>query len=214
MAEEPKKEPEHPDNQDSKPVDWEKRYKDEQPALTKAQQELKTSQAKVAEYEEGFQAIQPYVDWDGVQGKTKSPADGEVGEDAPVYSKQFDAKLKAQDAKFNRGMMTMQFRSKYPEMMPYEDVVAAFMPKVSPTVTDPWKRVEKAVEFAKNLLEEERKKGVTEAEKAKEELKKKEAEADGLEPKGKAPEEPSKKPQTPQEYVDELRAAQDKTANF
>jgi hypothetical protein len=160
-------------NEDS----YEKRYKDLQSHLTKVEQENAALKETATKDKELFEAVSPYIDWDEVNG-TKKAADP-VDDDGYVDRRTLNQKIKSIEDRIAREKVTLDFRIKHPDMVPYEDLVGVFLQK-----TDARRpldeRLEKAVESTKKLLEAERIKGREDYESEKKAKEAKEAESAGL----------------------------------
>ena len=137
------------------PDSYEKRYKDLQSQTTKVTQELAAVREQADKDRDLMTTIQPYIDWDAVNGKTVVPED----DDALVDKKTLNATISDLKNQIQTNRTTQDFRTKYPDMTDYEDLVGTFLGKTDQRrpISE---RLEKAVENTRTLLESERKKGV------------------------------------------------------
>jgi len=204
-------------------TDWKKRYTDEQAALTKAQQGLKaaeekavTAQAKVEEYEEVMGRIGPAVDWNKLEGGEQTP----TGDDDPIMTrKEFDNRLAAYTQNMD---LLMKFRTdpQYSDLRQHEDMVTGYFQRLrSVTPGSAATVLDKAVKAARKQLtdiETATRAKIDAEQKAKEAEEKersvKEAEAAGLDSEHGS-ETPEPRPETPQDYVNRLKAEQEKKSS-
>jgi hypothetical protein len=93
-----------------------------------------------------------------------------------------------------------EFRSKYPDMRPYEDLVSVYINKTDAKQSVD-ARVDKAVELTRAFLESERNKGKEFSEKEKAEKAKAEAETAGLDTTETVEESTEPKEETPEDYI-------------
>jgi len=215
MTEEKKTVEDTPTSQEpseNKPVDWEKRYKDAQSELTKKSQELKATAEEYSRDKELLDQVTPYIDWKALNGSS-----GELEDDDGYVSKK---EMKAQIAQIKKSQdiarITLDFRRKYPDMIDYEDQVGFYLQNKTDPRHKMADRIEKAVEYTKNFLEAERKKGITSAEAREKEAKAKEAEVSGLKAGGQtSPPKEDDGVETEQDYVNYLRRNRaKKTTNY
>jgi hypothetical protein len=188
MADEktPEKEPnKETQNEDS----WEKRYKDSQAHITKIEQENATLRDTSTKDKELFETIQPYINWDAVNGTQQTTED----DDGYVDKKTLTSTINDLREQINRNNITQSFRVKYPDMVQYEDLVGVYLGKTDPR-RNPEERIASAVESVKKLIESERAKGRESLETEKKEKTAKQAEASGLSG-GKTPEGEDKEPE-------------------
>ncbi len=159
-----------------KAAEFEKRYKDSQSHIATIEKENKEMRDTAQKDKELLDAVTPFVDWDAVSGtKTETPVDGET----LVDQKTLDSRFQTLENKITTSNNTQLFRSKYPDMVEYEDLVSVYFQKTD--TRRPFdERLKKAVENTRTLLESERSKGRETDEKEKKEKAAKEAEASGL----------------------------------
>ena len=169
QVEDPKKETKDEDS-------YEKRYKDSQTHITKIEQENATLRQSQQKDKELFDTISQYVDWDAVNGSPKTKTDDDYGY---VDKETLSKTVKDLQEQMQRNMVTQNFRTKHPDMIPYEDLVGVFLGKTDAR-RPVEERIEKAVSNVQKLLKAERVKGREEFEKEKKEKTAKEAEASGL----------------------------------
>lgn len=162
---------------------YEKRYKDLQAQTTKVNQENATLKDQAVKDKDLFDTIQPHIDWDSVNGKPKEVAeDGDGLVDKKTLDKTFQ-ELKDQ---MSRNDMTNAFRTKYPDMVEFEDIVGTFLQKTD-SRRPMEERIETAVESTKAMFKAERVKGVEESEKKKKDKVSEEAGVAGLSESGVPP---------------------------
>lgn len=158
----------------SETTDFEKRYNDSQEHIKKIETENQTYREDARKDKELFDQITPHVNWEALNGTTPDP-DAEGYVDKATLNKE----VKDLRDQMNRNEVTNAFRVKYPDMVPYEDLVGVYLGKTDarrPTE----ERIDKAVEYVKNLLKSERAKGVETHEAETKEKIAKEAEVGGL----------------------------------
>ncbi len=155
-------------------TDFEKRYNDSQAHIDKIEAENKTYREESQKDKQLFDQISQYVDWDAVNG-TKTEPDDEGYVDKTTLNKT----VKEIQNQIARNEATNNFRSKFPDMVPYEDLVAVYYGKTDARRSTE-ERIAKAVENVKTLLESERAKGREAYESEKKETVAKEAEVGGL----------------------------------
>ena len=180
-------------NEDS----YEKRYKDLQSHKTKLEQENKALKEATEKDKELFDTLQPYVNWDAINGTPQPTED----DDGLVDKKTLNQTIKEVQDQIQRDRVTQNFRIRYPDMIAYEDLVAVYLGKTD--ARRPMEeRIAKAVQSTKALLEAERGKGKELYEKETKEKTAKEAEASGL-GAGKGPKGTEEEPkgETFEEYL-------------
>lgn len=158
----------------SETTDFEKRYNDSQEHIKKLETENSTYRDDSQKDKQLFDQISQFVDWDAVNGK-KTETDEEGYVDKATLNKTI-SDLRGQ---MDRDRVTQDFRTKYPDMVPYEDLVTVYFGKTDAR-RPVEERVEKAVGYVKKLLETERAKGVETHEAETKEKVAKEAEVGGL----------------------------------
>lgn len=158
----------------SETTDFEKRYNDSQTHIEKIESENKTYRDEAQKDKQLFDQISPFIDWDAANGK-KTETDDEGYVDKATLNKTI-SDLRGQ---MDRDRVTQDFRTKYPDMVPYEDLVTVFFGKTDAR-RPVEERVGKAVESVKKLLATERAKGVETHEAETKEKAAKEAEVGGL----------------------------------
>ncbi len=181
---------------DDKTENFEKRYNDSQTHIATIEQENKDLRTAGDKDKELFDAVSQYIDWDAVNGK--KTATEAVDDDGYVDKKTLTKAISDLQGTINKDRATTNFRTKYPDMVPYEDLVATYFQKTNPRDTTE-SRIAKAVENVKTLMESERAKGRDE----KKQQTAKEAEAGGLSG-GKGPEGEKETPkgETREEYFE------------
>lgn len=187
-----------------KAEDYEKRYKDSQSHITTLEQENAVMREAAAKDKELLDKISPYVNWDAASGmQTATEA---VEDDGYVDKKTLNKTIKDLRDQIWRNQQTQNFRLKYPDMVPYEDLVAVFLNKTD--TRHPFEeRVESAVKNAKKLIESERAKGAELSAKEKREKEAKEAEAAGLaEAKGSEGKDKEPEGETFEDYIKNRKA--------
>ena len=168
-------------------VDFEKRYKDLQSHTTKVEQELKEVKTEYDKDKELLNTVEPYIDWDRMNPEQKEEPD-------------INAKLIELQRKIELNQITQDFRTKYPDMVPYEELVGAMLSRTDARRPMP-ERIGKAVGYVQKLLEAERLKGIEEAEKKKKDKKTKEAEASGFSESKNAKGEKEPEGETYEDYI-------------
>ena len=157
--------------------DFEKRYKDSQTHITKIEAENALMRETSQKDKELLDAVTPYVDWESVNGTKKTEV--VVEEDTLVDQKTLTKTVEDLRSLIERERVTNSFRTKYPGMIEYEDLVGSFLNKTD--ARRPMEeRIAKAVKNTQDLLDSERSKGVELSKKEKKEKAAKEAEASGL----------------------------------
>lgn len=158
----------------SETTDFEKRYNDSQEHIKKIETENQTYRDDSQKDRQLLDQLTPYVNWDAVNG-TKTEPD----EEGYVDKATLNQTVKELRGQIDRNEVTNNFRIKYPDMVPYEDLVAAYLSKTDAR-RPAEERIEKAVGYVKKLLETERAKGVENHEAETKEKTAKEAEVGGL----------------------------------
>ena len=108
----------------SETTDFEKRYNDSQEHIKKLETENSTYREDSAKDKQLFDQITPFVDWDAVNGKKV-----DVDNDGYVDKATLNSTIKDLRDQMNRNEVTNSFRVKYPDMMPYEGLVGAYLSK-------------------------------------------------------------------------------------
>ena len=103
-----------------KTEDFEKRYNDSQTHITKIEDENAALRDSATKDKELFETVSPYIDWDAVNGKKTATVD----DDGYVDKKTLDDKIKDLQGQIQRNATTQNFRSKFPDMVQYEDLIA------------------------------------------------------------------------------------------
>lgn len=176
--------------------DFEKRFKDSQDHIKKLEGENKEYREASQKDKDLFDQINPFIDWDKLNGTTTTP-DDEGYVDKQTLSKT----VKDLQDQIRKNEVTQNFRAKFPEMVEHEDLVGMFLGKTD-SRRSPEDRIAKAVELTKALLESERGKGRETYEAEKKEKAAKEAEVGGLtEAKGDSGSEKEPESETLDEYI-------------
>ena len=160
---------------DGDKTDYEQRYNDSQEHIARIEEENATMRESSFKDKELIDAVSPFIDWDAVNGKTKPAED----DDAYVNKKTLKQTKDELHAMITRMNATQNFRTKYPDMIEYEDLVGVYLNKTNQRDSME-SRIEKAVENTRKLIESERNKGRESFEKEKKGKVAKEAEASGL----------------------------------
>jgi len=160
-----------------KTEDFEKRYNDSQSHIATIESENKSMREAAQKDKELLDAVSEHVDWAALNGTKKPEATGD-GE-ALVDQKTLMATVQELKDQMSRNATTNSFRTKFPDMVEYEDIVGVFLQKTDARRPMP-ERIAKAVENTRNLLETERSKGRETDEQEKKKKAEKEAKAAGL----------------------------------
>ena len=147
------------DKDEKKEVDktdeFEKRYNDSQSHIVTLEKENKDMRDTAQKEKELLDAVTPYVDWAAVNGTKAEPTSDS---EALVDQKTLNDKFQALENKITTSNNTQAFRTKYPDMVEYEDLVSVYFQKTD--TRRPFnERLKKAVENTRTLLESEQTKG-------------------------------------------------------
>jgi hypothetical protein len=142
-------------------------YQELQSKFTETSQEL-------ARNREMMETIKPYIDYSrlqppGAPQAGQQPNVEHEGEEVYLTDRQVKELLANQDKQFRQELAARDVRAKYPDVCdngPKEMVVRYFLQNDTSPYESPDKRIDRAVKKAKEFIENERKAGKTEAEKA------------------------------------------------
>lgn len=181
--------------------DFEKRFKDSQDHIKKLEGENKEYRDSAQKDKDLFDQINPYIDWEKLNGTTQTPE-----EDGYVDKATLNKTVKDLQDQIRKNEVTQNFRAKYPDLVEHEDLVSMFLGKTD-TRRSPDDRIAKAVELTKALLASEQTKGREAYETEKKEKAAKEAEVGGLsEAKGASGDKKDPEAETLDEYVASRKA--------
>lgn len=164
-------------------VDFEKRYNDSQTHISKIEAENASFRTETQKDKDLIDGMSPFVDWSALNGV--KPSETTSNGDDLVDKATLDKTIEELRSQINRNSITQDFRSKYSDMVQYEDLVGVYLQKTD-TRRPMEERIEKAVESTRKFLESERATGRDSFETEKKEKAAKEAEAAGLS-NGKGP---------------------------
>lgn len=178
--------------------DYEAKYK----ALQGEHQKLSEEKQQTEDY---IRAISPYVDWRAVRGQDATGQDDRQGEEETlVTSKEVDAKLRQVQQQTQNQLLSIQFRTKHPELMEYETelVVPTLMRlRAQYPHESGEKLLERTAAEVTKFLERVGTNVLTEQEQAEKKRKEEAEAAAGLESAGATSPEEESSPETTEDYV-------------
>jgi len=191
-------------------VNWEQRYKDLQSDHTRISQESAKNQQLI-------EVVSPHVNWQDLERAQRGESPESSGDEMTFVSKkELNEHLRKVEQRMATQNFVQEFRQNHPDLAdrgPKEEMVRFFFEQKT-LKTDPFdKRLKNATDSARNFLKVEQQKG-------KDGSTQKDAEAAAagglISATPKTSPKPEPKEETPQNYVDSLRDAQErkKLTNF
>lgn len=215
--------------QDSGSVDYKAEVEKLSNQVKELQSQYTTTSQELSKSRELMQTLEPYIDYSRfqqAQGRQQQQGQQfETGEGEEVYltDKQVKQLLNQQADTFKQELVARDIRAKYPDVCdngPKEVIVRWHLQNKTSPHEPPEKRIERAVEMTRQILENERKAGKEEAEKsrkaAEEEASRKAAAAaqmSGTASTGTTPPSQAAQPQemSGQSYIEQRRAKRNQT---
>jgi hypothetical protein len=185
--------------------DWEKRYKDLQSTYTSETQSRKALEEELSKSKQTIEAVQPYINWDAVNGTTP--------EETEVDPRELDKKINKIKTDLSDEIAWSTFKAQNPELKGHETLVLSYVQKCTGTRDE---RLAKAKELTVRYIESLREEGKKAALNEKEETARREAEAGGLTPSAtpSQDEKPVTKEEANSNYITARQAAAAKARGF
>ena len=156
-----------------KSEDWQKRYKDLQAEYTKRAQHEKELEKSMQDLQTNYEQLTQYL------SQKQAPAEDDTAYEY-VSKRDLVQMQQAMAQQIEATNLAAEFRSKYPDMVEYEDMVSYYLQNKTDKRKNLRERMESAVGSAKDFLEAERQRGIElERQKAEQKLSE-EAQASGI----------------------------------
>lgn len=213
-------------------VDYKGEYEKLNNQVKELQSQFTTTSQELSRQQELMRTLEPYIDYNRYQQGQPGQQQGqgqqfetEEGEEVYLTDKQVKDMLNKQASTFRQELVARDIRAKYPDVCdngPKEVIVRWHLQNKTSPHEDPQKRIERAVQMTREILESERKAGQDQAEKqrkaAEEEAKKKAAAAAQMSGTASTGKTSPSQPEPPQQmsgqsYIEQRRAKRDKTKN-
>jgi hypothetical protein len=174
--------------------DWEKRYKDLQAEFTKKSQHEKELQQQMQDLNTNYEQLAGYISQQQQPQTNDSDYDFVSKKELSEWERRVAKQIEATN-------LASEFRSKYPDMVQYEDMVAYYLENKTDKRHTLKDRMESAVTSAKSFLDAERQRGIELAKQAADAKAAEEAQASGLSYETTPPGSGAPSAETGQEYL-------------